>query len=211
MKLWDMLAFELKHNIKNIYQYIYIYSFFIFTLLVFIFSMPAGTGLESYGHTPAWLALIAGILLLGPGCFAQDAEQGTITHIQLSPVALEGYIISKFLVLAAITLVPAMAIIPAIASQGANIGGLYSVLPVAGGTMISLVILAAAITTGIRKAGAAMQLLVLPWAVPVIIFGSEAARAPEPLSSAPFWFLCGIAGIALPMMILISATSLRGR
>lgn len=211
MKLLDMMRFELKHNIRNIYQYIYIYGFFIFTLLIFVFSTPSGSGLENYGHTPVWLAVVAGILLLGPSCFAPDAENGFIEHISLSPVALEGYIFSKFITLCIITLVPAMATIPALESQNVSIAGLYSVLPVAGIAMIALVVLAAAITTGIRKAGATMQLLVLPWAIPVIIFGSEAAREIDPFGSASFWFLCGIIGVLIPLMVLVSANCLRGR
>lgn len=211
MKLYDLIRFELKNNIRNIYQYIYIYGFFIFTLLIFVFSAPAEIGLQNYSHTPAWLAVIAGILLLGPNCFAADAENGFIEHITLSAASLEGYIFSKFIALSLITLVPAMAIIPALESQNVSVAGLYSALPLAGIAMIALVILAAAITTGIRKAGATMQLLVLPWAVPVIIFGSETARQAAPESGASFWFLCGIVGVIVPLMILISASCLRGR
>ena len=82
--------------------------------------------------------MIAGILLLGPGCFAADAENGFIEHITLSTASLEGYILSKFITLSLITLVPAMAIIPALESQNVSVAGLYSALPLAGIAMIAL-------------------------------------------------------------------------
>lgn len=208
--LWHLLIFELKYNIKNIYKYIYIYGFFVLSLIICVFAADTPEAMASYGHMPLWLSIVLGVMLMGSHCFERDMESGFIQQIQLTHGSLEAYVTAKAAILALMVLGPALALIPLAQGLGLQTRGLLPALPLAGMAILAIMLLVAAITAGMPKACAMMQLLALPWAVPVIIFASDAARQSSADADASLLFLVAVTGTIVPLSLMISARCLRG-
>jgi heme exporter protein B len=214
-----LLLFELKHYIKNIYQFIYIYGFYVLLLVIFSLVSPSAENAALAAKTLPWIAISLGALLLGAQQIEGDLASGYIAQLRLSRLPLEGYITVKIMLTTILGALPVLGLIPLLEAQmtmpptleaaSSALNALYWVLPIAALASICVITLAATLIAGIPKAGLILQLISLPWLIPIILLGSDAANATSTSASPAFWLLIGLTGLLLPLSILLSAQALR--
>lgn len=157
---------------------------FFFIIVVSLF--PLGVGpepalLRQMAPGVVWVAALLASMLAMPRLFADDAADGTLEQLLLSPTPLPLLVAAK---VAAHWLVSGLllaAVAPLLALQfgldGPGIGVLLLSL-LLGTPVLSLVgAIGAALTVGVRGAAVLLSLLVLPLVTPVLIFGAGAVEA----------------------------------
>jgi len=158
----------------------------VFFFLVVIAIVPLGVGpdrpmLERLAPGMLWVALLLAALLTLDRLFQADSEDGSLDLLSAGPLPLELVAVAKSLAHWLVTGLPLVIAAPVL--------GLLMSLPTE--TMPSLVLamlvgtpalsfigaVGAALTVGIRRGGLLASLLVLPFYIPVLIFGVGAASA----------------------------------
>jgi heme exporter protein B len=209
-----ILNHELKYYIKNFHELTYIYGFFI------LFMVVAPLGLRSDLHllpemAPSllWLALLAGTSIGAMNMFQRDSESGIIELYQQLPVGLGGIILSKWLSFYIACVLPLIAAIPIYLALGrlpASHFPTYAIAIAAGGGALSILCcLAGVLTIGLERARAVLLLIILPLAVPVIIFGSYYLQHPYALWQPSLMFLLAFSVFLLPILCLAGASCIR--
>lgn len=158
----------------------------VFFFLVVVAIVPLGVGpdrpmLERLAPGMLWVALLLAALLTLDRLFQADCEDGSLDLLSAGPLPLELVAVAKSLAHWLVTGLPLVIAAPVL--------GLLLNLPPE--TMPALVLamlvgtpalsfigaLGAALTVGIRRGGLLASLLVLPFYIPVLIFGVGAASA----------------------------------
>ncbi|MFH7041051.1 heme exporter protein CcmB [Paucibacter sp. JuS9] len=181
---------------------------------------PLGIGsdlvlLRQLGPGLIWMAALLAALLPLPALFATDQADGTLDQLMLSGEPLWLLALAKaaahWLVSSAalVLLAPLLGLLYGLSGEAllVLVAGLAIGTPV-----LSLVgTLGAALTTGVRSAGALILLLVLPLLAPVLIFGAGAVQAVlAGQSAAPHLSLLGAeALLALVGSPFLTAQALR--
>ena len=180
-----------------------------FAVVVFLFPIAIGPQselLRSLLPAMLWVAALLALVITLPDVFAADYADGSLEQLILSPQPL------ALLVLAKITaqwLTGALPLIGMSAALGAVLLGLLLGTPV-----LSLVGgLASALAVGLRGGPLLLALLTLPLYIPVLIFGTSAARnAGLGLAvEAEMFFLAGLSVLALTLTPFAIAAALRAR
>lgn len=156
--------------------------FFVIVASLFPLALGADPAwLRRLGPGVVWVAALLAAMLSMPRLFADDAADGTLEQMLLSPTPLPLIVLAKIAAhwLASGLLLTLVA--PVLALQygldGEAIGNLVLTL-LLGTPVLSLVgAIGAALTVGVRGAGVLLSLLVLPLATPVLIFGAGAVEA----------------------------------
>ena len=156
--------------------------FFLLVMTLF----PLGVGpepalLARIAPGIAWVAALLASLLSLPRLFANDHADGSLEQLVLAPASLPALVAGKVLAHWLTTGLPLVLLAPLAALQfglalepaAALVAGLALGTP----TLSWLGAVCAALTLGTRAGGALLALLVLPLAVPVLIFGAGAAEA----------------------------------
>jgi heme exporter protein B len=156
--------------------------FFVIVAALF----PLGVGpefelLRRIGPGVVWVAaLLASMLALGR-LFADDHADGTLEQMLLSPTPLALLVLAKTAAHWITSGLLLVLISPLLALQfdlGAQAAGVLLLSLLLGTPLLSLLgAIGAALTVGLRGAGVLLSLLVLPLAVPVLIFGAGAVEA----------------------------------
>lgn len=155
-----------------------------FVLVASLF--PLGVGpeaelLRSMAAGVVWVgALLAAVVSL-PRLFAADYADGTLEQMLIAPQPLAAVVLAKIAAHWLYTGLPLALIAPLIGLQYGLPGDALAVLLAAlllGTPVLSLLGAAgAALTLGVRGAGALIGLLLLPLYVPVLVFGAGAVTA----------------------------------
>jgi heme exporter protein B len=177
------------------------------------------------GPEPQILARVAGAVLMVTALlaatlsfdrlFQQDFENGSLEQLILSPLPMEFLVLAKCLGHWLTTGLPMILLAPIL--------GMMLNLPVAAFTIMVLALglatvslsmigaIAAALTLGARRGGVLVALLVLPLAVPVLIFGVGAIDAAVLMTtSRPHLLLLGaVAAAAMALGPWATAAALR--
>jgi len=156
--------------------------FFVIVASLFPLALGADPAwLRRLGPGVVWVAALLAAMLSMPRLFADDAADGTLEQMLLSPTPLPLIVLAKIAAhwLASGLLLTLVA--PVLALQygldGEAIGNLVLTL-LLGTPVLSLVgAIGAALTVGVRGAGVLLSLLVLPLVTPVLIFGAGAVEA----------------------------------
>lgn len=189
-----------------------------FALTAALFPLAIGPAPETLGRIApgiVWVTALLAALLPLDRLFGQDAEDGSLDHLLLAGVpaaaiaatkALSHWLVTGLPLLLAAMPVALMLRLPE-AAMPALVGGLAL-----GTAVLSLFgTLAAAVVQGARRGGVLLPLLVLPLAVPVLIFGAAAADAaasrqnPRP----PLLLLAAMLAGAVPLCPLAAGAALR--
>ncbi|HTQ75542.1 MAG TPA: heme exporter protein CcmB [Burkholderiales bacterium] len=155
-----------------------------FVIVVSLFPLGVGPDpklLRTVAPGVLWVAaLLASMLALGR-VFAADHADGTLEQMMLGATPLGVIVAAKVLAHWLITGLPLVLISPVLALQFDFSQDLLGVLILSlalGTPILSLIgAIGAALTLGLRGAGALLSLLVLPLYVPVLIIGAGAADA----------------------------------
>jgi len=155
-----------------------------FVLVVSLFPLgvsPDPNLLERIAPGIAWVAALLASLLSLPRLFALDHADGTLEQVVLAPAGLSPLVAGKVLAhwltngLPLVLLAPVAGVQFGMSSEA--IATLTLSLLLGTPTLSWLGAIGAALTIGTRSGSALLALLVLPLAVPVLIFGAGSAEA----------------------------------
>ena len=190
--------------------------------LALITVIPFGVGpdlnlLNRIGPAMLWIAALLATLLGLDRLFQADHEDGTLDHLRLSPVPLELVVLAKCLAHWSVTGLPLVIAAPVfgltLALDAPALARVAATLLVGTPALTLLGAIGAALTVSLRRGGLLLAVVVIPLAIPVLIFGVSAAAAapggPVPFVT-PFLVLCGLSLLALAGAPFAAAAALRG-
>ena len=164
-------------------------AFFVVVASLF----PLGVGpepnqLRAMAAGVVWIAALLAAVLSLPRLFAADFADGTLEQLLLSPQPLAAMVLAKIAAHWLLTGLPLALAAPLIGLQydlPADALGLLLVTLLIGTPVLSLLGgLGAALTLGLRSGGMLLILIVLPLAMPALIFGAGAVVAVDAGESA---------------------------
>ncbi len=191
---------------------------FFFVLIASLFPFAVGPEpnlLARIGAGVIWVSALLSMLLSLERLFLSDYEDGSLELLVLAPPPLEAVVLVKVLAHWLTSGLPLVIAAPVI-------GLIYNLEPSAYPPMLAALLLGtptlsllgavgAALTLGARRGGILIPLLILPLAVPVLIFGIMAVDAAlGQLSARPHLLLLGAFLLAaLPLAPWATAAALR--
>lgn len=191
---------------------------FFFAMVSTLFPLAVGPSpeqLQLSGPGVVWVAALLATLLSLNSLFLGDFEDGSLDQLVLSPQPLPLLAFGKSVAHWLITGLPLVLVSPLIAVSFQMPPGTISVMMVtlAFGT-VSLSLLGsigAALTVGLHRGTALLSLLILPLAMPILIFGARTVSlaAAEDAVSAGVYFLAAYCVLALTLAPFATAAALR--
>jgi heme exporter protein B len=213
---WLVLERDLTLAFRRWEQVTHPVVFFIMVATLFPLALsPEPALLRSIAPGVVWVGALLSSLLALESLFRADLEDGTLEQLTLSGQPLAWLLLSKTLahwLLSGVPLVIAAPLIAAsLAAPGESIGVLMVSLALGTGVLSFIGAVGAALTLGSRRGSVLLSLLVLPLAMPVLIFGARAtdqAMRGDP-SNGPLWLLAAMLILAVTLAPLASAAAVR--
>jgi len=172
-------------------------AFFAITVTLFPFGVGAGAGtLARIAPGVIWVAALLASLLSLDRMFETDFEDGSLDLLAIGSLPLSVMVLVKALAHWVSTALPLILLAPVLAMTMQLDGGAYAALLASlmiGTPALSFIgAVGAALTTGLRRAGVLLSLIVLPLYVPVLIFATGAVNAARTgLDAGPHLMLLG--------------------
>jgi heme exporter protein B len=149
---------------------------------------PTPATLALLGPCVLWVAALLCVLVASWRCFHDDLHSGWLDQWALCGVPLVLLVTARLAAQWLATLLPVLLLAPLAALQyglgGQALGVLLLALPPGIGVLVLLVGVVAALGAGLRQGGMLVVGLVLPLAVPVLVFGSLAVHTAQMGQSA---------------------------
>jgi heme exporter protein B len=191
-------------------------GFFLVVTTLFPLALdPQLSLLRDIAPAALWVGALLSSLLALDLLFRDDAHDGTLEQLALCGLPFQGLLLAKTAVHWLLTGLPLVLIAPLAATA---LGAPYQAMPgilaalLLGTAALSLIgAVGAGLTMSVKRNGSLLALLVLPLAVPVLIFGARAtalAIAGEALA-APLYLLASIAVLAATLAPLALAAAVR--
>jgi heme exporter protein B len=191
-------------------------GFFLVVTTLFPLALDPQQGLlRDVAPAALWVGALLSSLLALDLLFREDAQDGTLEQLALCGLPFQGLLLAKTAVHWLLTGLPLVLIAPLAATA---LGAPYESMPgilaalLLGTVALSLIgAVGAGLTMSLKRNGSLLALLVLPLAVPVLIFGARAtalAIAGEPLD-APLYLLAAIAVLAATLAPVALAAAVR--
>ena len=187
--------------------------FFVIIIALFPLAIGANSAvLDPLGVPAIWIAALLAILAGFDRLFAQDVRDGWLDQVSLSRLGLGWYALAKAIShwltagLPLLIMTPLMAImlnIPTIQWPPLLIALLIGSM---GLTLLGVI--GAALAEGARRGGALMALLILPLAVPLLIFGTLASQSADGIISPHLMLLGAVFAVLLALAPLVAASAL---
>lgn len=162
-----------------------------------------------------WVAALLAAMLSLDRLFAADRDDGSLDLLLLAPAPTEAVVLAKCLAHWLASGVPVVVVAPLLAlamDLGPRAAAAAVLAMLLGTPVLSLLgAVGAALTVGVRRGGALVPLLVLPLAIPVLIFGAAAIdrAAANGAVGAPFLMLGALLLAALALAPWAAAAALR--
>lgn len=209
----SMLIKELMYYINNAKELIVISFLFISITLVIPFAFSAKEGVpDGVNLAILWVALLASMQLGAAQSWQRHSDSGELELLPLLPWMLEGTVLGKSIAFYLLMLLQVAIVVPLSAVWLAIPVGQWAQvwlgLAVGGLSLTFLYQMAAGLMAGQRKAGAVIGIIVLPFAIPVVIFGASYFQQDE-LFNDHLLFLVGYAVFLAPLHALAVASSIR--
>jgi heme exporter protein B len=190
--------------------------FFLIVTTLFPLSLsPESSLLRQMAPGVLWVAALLAALLSMDGLFRGDAEDGTLEQLVLSGQALGAIVIAKTLAHWLVSGVALVLISPLVATALAIPVAAFPVMMLSLGlgtlTLSWLGAIGAGLTVGLRRGSVLLSLIVLPLAMPLLIFGANATdRAIGGESAAgALYFLGSLCLLTTTLAPLAAAAALR--
>ncbi len=156
-------------------------AFFAIVILLFPLALdPEPARLRLLAPAALWIAALLSSVLAVDFLFREDSRDGTLELFALSGHSFAWLLLAKTVAHWLLTGLPLAIVAPLAASSlGAPRGSLPGVVAALflGSVTLSLLgAIGAGLTLGLRRAGALLTLLVLPLAIPALIFGARATQ-----------------------------------
>jgi heme exporter protein B len=159
-----------------------------------------------------WIAAFLAMLLGLDRLFRADEDDGALLLFRHAGIPLEAVIAAKMLAHWLLTALPVLAASPLLAVLLAMDPGEWgrTALALLVGTpaLTALGTIGAAVTVSLRRGGLLAPVLILPLAIPVLIFGVAMVAAPEG-SSAALLFLAALSLVSVAFCPFAAALALR--
>jgi heme exporter protein B len=191
---------------------------FFFAIVSTLFPLAAGPDTEQLalnGPAVLWVAALLAALLSLNSLFLNDYEDGTLEQLLLSPQPLPLLALAKSVAHWLVSGLPLVLISPVIATsfQIPSRASAVMMLTLTLGT-VSLSLLGAigaALTVGLNRGNALLSLLILPLAMPILIFGARTVSlaAADDVTSAGVYLLAAYCMLALTLAPFATAAALR--
>lgn len=191
---------------------------FFFAMVSSLFPLAIGPGADELALTGpgvVWVAALLAALLSLNSLFLSDFEDGSLDQLLLSPQPLPLMALGKALGHWLISGLPLVVVSPLVAIsfqmplQTINV----MLITLTFGTLsLSLLgSIGAALTVGLHRGAALLSLLILPLAMPILIFGARtvALAAADDAVSAGIYFLAAYCMLALTFAPFATAAALR--
>lgn len=177
-----MLGRELRLAVRQPSDSAMVLAFFVLAAVLFPFGVgPEPQTLARVAAGVVWVTALLAAMLSLERMFQADFEDGSLELLYLSPVPLGTLVLAKVAAHWLTTGLPLIVIAPVLAAMLNLDAAAYPVLLASmalGTPSLSLIgAVGAALTLGARRGGVLLSLLVLPLAIPVLIFGASAVDA----------------------------------
>ena len=191
---------------------------FFFAMVATLFPLATGPSpeqLELSGPGVVWVAALLATLLSLNSLFLSDFEDGSLDQLVLSPQPLPLLALGKAIAHWLITGLPLVLVSPLVAitfQMPPETIGVMMLTLLFGTISLSLLgSIGAALTVGLHRGTALLSLLILPLAMPVLIFGARtvALSAAEDAVAAGVYFLAAYCILALTFAPFATAAALR--
>ena len=187
-----------------------------FVIIIALFPLAIGanaTVLDPLGVPVIWIAALLAILAGFDRLFAQDVRDGWLDQIALSQLGLGWYALAKAIShwltagLPLLIMTPLMAMMLNIPLQ--QWPPLLVALLIGSMGLTLLGVIGAALSEGARRGTALMALLILPLAVPLLIFGTLASQSGRGIISPHLMLLGAVFALLLALAPLVAASALK--
>ena len=191
--------------------------YLVVTTLFPLATSPQLSVLRTIGGGVVWVAALLSSLLALESVFRSDVEDGTMEQWVLSGQPLSWLLFAKVVAHWLLTGLPLVLVSPAVAAAlglpGSVWGALLGSLALGTATLSVLGGIGAALTVGVRRGSVLLSLLVLPLAMPLLIFGARAveqalagqsAAGPLQLLAAMFFLAWSLGPLAMAAAMRIS-------
>ena len=191
---------------------------FFFAMVSTLFPLAIGPDadlLASIGPGVTWVAALLAMLLALNSLFLNDYEDGSLEQLVLSPQPLPLMVLGKTAAHWCLSGLPLVLVSPVIALSFKLPAEAISVMVITllpGTISLSLLgSIGAALTVGLHRGTALLSLLVLPLAMPILIFGARTVSlaAAGDSASAGVYFLSGYCMLAITLAPFATAAALR--
>ncbi len=211
-----MLERDLRLAFRKASQLVQPLAFFAMVTTLFPLAItPELSRLRHIASGVLWAAALLSSLLALEFLFRDDAQDGTLEQYALSGRALTGLLSAKTAAHWLLTGLPLALMAPlaavALGVPSRALPGILASVTLGTVTLSLLGAVGAALTLGVRRAGALLSLLTLPLAVPVLIFGAHATQLAirgEPYG-APLTLLAALAVFGMTLAPLAAAVAVR--
>ena len=190
--------------------------------LILVTMVPFAIGpdlnlLSRIGPAILWIAALLAMLLGLDRLFLSDHEDGSLDLLAMSEMPLELVVAVKCLAHWAVTGLPLVVVAPLfglmLALDADQLAGVTASLLVGTPALTFIGAIGAALTVSLRRGGLLMAIIVLPFTVPVLIFGVSAAAAASSGTVpflTPFLMLCALGLASAALAPFAAAAALRG-
>jgi len=191
---------------------------FFFVMVSTLFPLAVGASPEQLalsGPGVLWVAALLAALLSLNSLFLSDFEDGSLDQILLSPQPLPLLALGKSVSHWLASGLPLVIVSPLIAMtfrMPVDTVGILMLTLVLGTISLSLLgSIGAALTVGLNRGNALLSLLILPLAMPVLIFGARTVSlaAADDAVAAGIYFLAAYCMLALSFAPFATAAALR--
>jgi heme exporter protein B len=213
---WLLVQRDLRLGLRRPGEWLQPLVFFLVVTTLFpLATDPQMSRLRDMAPAALWVAALLSSLLALELLFREDGQDGSLEQLAVSGLPLAWLLLAKTCVHWLMTGLPLVLAGPLVATAlGAPYGAIPGVLAalLLGSVALSLIgAVGAGLTLGLRRGGVLLALLVLPLAVPILIFGARAtalAIALEPMT-APMYLLGAIAVLSATLAPLAAAAAVR--
>lgn len=205
-----LLAFKRPGDVVN--------PLFFFAIVSALFPLAIGPDsdlLVAIGPGVVWVAALLAALISMNGMFLGDYEDGSLDQLLLSPQPLPLLALGKTAAHWIVSGLPLVLVSPLVAVTyqlpARTIGVMMGTLSLGTVSLSLLGSVGAALTVGLNRGSALLSLLVLPLAMPVLIFGARTVSlaAAGDAVSAGIYFLAAYSVLAVSFAPFATAAALR--
>ncbi|MEN9704745.1 MAG: hypothetical protein RLZZ393_624 [Pseudomonadota bacterium] len=189
--------------------------FFIVTLLFPLALDPELAHLRRLAPAALWVAALLSSVLAVDFLFREDGRDGTLEQFALSGQPFAWLLLAKTVAHWLLTGLPLTLATPfaalALGAPASSVPGVLAALLLGSISLSLLGAIGAGLTLGLRRGGALLSLLVLPLAVPTLIFGARATELAiqgEP-ATGPMYLLAALAALGVTLAPLAAAAAVR--
>lgn len=216
MNIYQLLERDLRLAYRRRAELVTPLGFFIIVTALFPLALgPESSLLRRLAPGVIWVAALLAGLIAQDSLFKSDYEDGSLEQVLLSPAPLEVLVLLRVFahwLVTGLPLVILSALMGLLLGYPAGAVGVLVLSLLLGTPVLSFLgATGAALTVGLRRSSMLLPILVLPLAVPVLIFGaaaSQRAAQAEP-TAAPLYFLGAMLVLALTLMPFAVAGGLR--